>query len=102
MSNPADARRRWFGLFFLFMAIGMLIWGQTILKPHLESIGYVLYWLGCFAFTLLALVIALVDFWIVRQRTRKAQHELVRHTVGNLDLETKRPEPTDEGASGTK
>ena len=48
MPTPADALRRWLGLFCLTMAAGMLIWGQTVLKPLLEGIGFLLYWAGCF------------------------------------------------------
>ena len=57
----------------------MLIWGQTILKPYLEGMGFVLYWLACLAFTGLALLTALLDIW-VRQREvlslEKAVHKL--------------------------
>ena len=69
-ANPADARRRWFGVFFLIIAAGMLIWGQTILKPRLEGVGFVIYWLVCMGFTALAMLTALLDIWAVRRRTR--------------------------------
>src|SRR5213593_3608536 len=49
MQTPADALRRWLGLFCLTMAGGMLIWGQTVLKPHLEGFGFLSYWAGCSA-----------------------------------------------------
>ena len=77
-ANPADVRRRWFGVFFLVIAAGMLIWGQTILKPYLEGIGFVLYWLACMTFTGLALLTALLDIWAVRRRTRKQQRDLLQ------------------------
>ena len=77
-ANPADVRRRWFGVFFLLIAAGMLIWGQTILKPYLEGIGFVLYWLACIAFTGLALLTALLDIWAVRRRTREQQRDLLQ------------------------
>jgi hypothetical protein len=85
MSNPLDARRRWFGLFFLFIALGMLIWGQTILKPHLKGLGFIFYWLLCFAFTLLAMLTALLDFWIVRHRSREAQRDLLDRALGDAE-----------------
>ena len=56
----------------------MLIWGQTILKPYLEGIGFVLYWLACLAFTGLALVTALLDIWAVRRRTREQHRDLLQ------------------------
>jgi hypothetical protein len=77
-ASPADIRRRWFGVFFLLIAAGMLIWGQTILKPYLEGIGFVVYWLSCMAFTGLALVTALLDIWAVRRRTREQQRDLLQ------------------------
>lgn len=93
MSNPADARRRWFGMFFLLMAFGMLVWGQTVLKPRLgQGLAFVLDWLACFMFTGLAILTALLDLWIVRHRSREAQRELLRKTIGNLPLD-KRDSP---------
>jgi hypothetical protein len=77
-ANPADVRRRWFGVFFLLIAAGMLIWGQTILKPYLVGIGFVVYWLACMAFTGLALLTALLDIWAVRRRTREQHQDLLQ------------------------
>ncbi len=77
-ANPADLRRRWFGVFFLLVAAGMLIWGQTILSPALEGIGFVLYWLVCLAFTGMALLTALLDIWAVRRRTREQHRDLLQ------------------------
>jgi len=94
MSYPADARRRWFGLFFLFIALGLLIWGQTVLEPHLRGVGFLLYWLVCFIFTILALFTALLDLWIVRHRTRQAQQDLLKKTLGeeNRDADQEKGE----------
>ncbi len=94
--NPADARRRWFGMFFLIVSTGMLIWGQTFLKPYLEGIGFVIYWLTCMAFTGLAMLTALLDIWAVRRRTRDRQRELLRHIFDDAESpsekETDKPE----------
>ena len=94
-ANPADVRRRWFGVFFLLIAAGMLIWGQTILKPYLAGIGFVLYWLACMAFTGLALVTALLDIWAVRRRTREQQRDLLQRIFDEAEAneENKRKEP---------
>ena len=93
--NAADARRRWFGVFFLIIAAGMLIWGQTILKPHLEGAGFVIYWLACMGFTALAMLTALLDVWAVRRRTRDQQRELLRKIFDERESnqENKRDEP---------
>ena len=85
MQTPADALRRWLGLFCLAVAGGMLIWGQTVLKPHLEGIGFLLYWAVCFLFTFGAIGIALVDMRAVRQRVRAEQEDLIRRTIANLE-----------------
>jgi len=82
MSNPADARRRWFGLFFLFTAIGMIVWGFTILKPHLDGLLFLGYWLACFGFTFLAMLTALLDMWIVRHRTKEEHRQPRRNRMG--------------------
>ena len=94
-ANAADFRRRWFGVFFLLIAAGMLIWGQTILKPLLEGIGFVLYWVACLAFTGLALITALLDIWAVRRRTREQQRDLLQRILdeGESNKETKTNEP---------
>lgn len=95
--NSADARRRWFGVFFLIIAAGMLIWGQTILKPRLEGAGFVIYWLVCMGFTALAMLTALLDIWAVRRRTRDQQRELLRRIFDERGStkEDKRDEPDD-------
>ena len=78
------------------IAGGMLIWGQTILKPHLEGIGFVIYWLACMVFTGLALVTALLDIWAVRRRTREQQRDLLQRVFGEAESdgekETKEPD----------
>jgi hypothetical protein len=76
--NPAQAWRRWFGLFFLAISFGMLVWGQTFLKGRLEGAGYILYWSICFLFTFLAIATALLDILLVRRQTRIERSELLK------------------------
>ncbi|MBT5705677.1 MAG: hypothetical protein HOI66_05080 [Verrucomicrobia bacterium] len=80
--TPADKRRRWFGLFYLLMAIGMLVWGQTILKPHLTGFTFIFYWLACFAMTLLAMITAMLDIWVIRLRQRHSENEAAKKVLG--------------------
>jgi len=84
MADAADARRRWFGLFFLTLAAGMLIWGQTILRPWLKGWGFILYWVACFVLTALAILTAILDMRATRRRTRAEQHELLERTWRDL------------------
>lgn len=89
MSNSADALRRWLGLFCLAVAAGLLIWGQTILKPLLDGLAFVLYWGICFLFTFAAILIAMLDMRAVRLRTRREQAELIQKTLEKMDEESR-------------
>jgi hypothetical protein len=91
MLNSADARRRWFGVFFLILAVGMLIWGQTVLEPHLQGVVYLVYWFGCFLMTLIAVVIALLDVRALRRHSREEQRELIERTLGRDKTEESDP-----------
>lgn len=73
-----DKRRRWFGLFYLLVAGIMLIWGTTWLNPYLEGWKFVIYWLGCFIVTVMAMLIALLDMWIIRIRARQARNSAAK------------------------
>ena len=77
MADYAEARRRWFGLLFLALAAGMLIWGQTVLKSCLQGVWFLLYWLVCFVLTGLAILAALLDMRATRRRTREEQRDLI-------------------------
>jgi hypothetical protein len=85
MQNSAEALRRWLGLFCLAVAAGMLIWGQTILKPVLQGLGFVIYWGICFFFTVSAIVIALLDVRAVRHRIKAEQAELLAKTLQEIE-----------------
>src|SRR5256885_16639383 len=96
--NAVDARRRWFGVFFLILAAGMLIWGQTFLKPYLEGVGFVIYWLACMGFTALAMLTALLDIWAIRRRTRDQQRDLLRQIFD--EREANRDNKSDKSDGG--
>ncbi|MGV3771776.1 MAG: hypothetical protein ACO1QB_02670, partial [Verrucomicrobiales bacterium] len=68
MLTPVDARRRWFGACFLIVAGLLLAWGLTLLREHLmqRPVLFILYWLSCFALTLLAFLVALLDMVVMR------------------------------------
>jgi len=84
MFSSADARRRWFGALFLICAGGMLIWGQTVLQSRLRGVGFLLYWLVCFLFVILAMLTAVLDLRAMRKRARDHQRELVQETLDEL------------------
>jgi hypothetical protein len=89
MLTSADARRRWLGMVCLGLAAGLLIWGQTVLKPHLEGILYLAYWALCFLLTICAVVIALWDVRVLRNRTRREHRALIERTLE--EVEEQRP-----------
>ncbi len=76
-------------MFCLAMAAGMLIWGQTVLEPYLGGMAFVLYWAACFAFTLGAIFIALLDIRAVRRRVRNQQRDLIQRTLEDVKPKTK-------------
>ncbi|HWN96398.1 MAG TPA: hypothetical protein VNT99_15315 [Methylomirabilota bacterium] len=91
MPNSADALRRWYGLLFLALAFGMLIWGQTVLRTRLEQHLklFVVYWSGCFLVTFAAIVTALLDVRATRKRARLEQEKLVQRTLSEIDAESR-------------
>ena len=93
--DSADAMRRWLGLFCLTVSAGMLIWGQTILKPVLEGWLYITYWTFCFIFTFGAIFIALLDIRALRRRTQREQRELLERTLAEVEEERVRKQDSD-------
>lgn len=88
MSKSADALRRWFGLFFLALAFGLLVWGQTVLRERLTGIPFLVYWFLCFVSTVAAIVTALLDVRSTRKRARREQEELIQRTLNEIDRES--------------
>ena len=67
------------------MASGMLIWGQTVLQPHLHGIVFLIYWMTCFAFAFASIIIALMD---VRAMLRNIKHQratLVKRAAQSIE-----------------
>lgn len=90
MLTKSDARRRWFGMLFLGLAVGMLIWGQTLLKPRLAGVWFLLYWGACSLLTLLAMGTALLDMLILRRRARDEHRALIQRSLDALANEAER------------
>ena len=84
MPTAANALLRWSGVLCLAIASGMLIWGQTILTPHLDGLFYRVYWIGCLSFSALAVAAALLDIFVGRQWVkyeRQVLAERIRHDL---------------------
>jgi len=78
--RSAQAWRRWFGLLFLALSFGMLVWGQTFLKDRLTGTAFLFYWSVCFLFTFLAIATALLDMLLVRRQMRHERREMLKKT----------------------
>jgi hypothetical protein len=102
MALDATARRRWIGALVLLAALGMLIGGETVLKDRLGNLTFILYWLGCFGLTILAILIAILDARALRRRMRAEQHELFTKTLKEIKTEAKaRSHPPDHRGEKT-
>ena len=95
VNSTHTAWRRWFGLLFLILAGGQLVWGFTLLAPHLAGRTFVLYWLACFLFAGLALLVAVLDLFAIRRHARKSRRELFRRTIERLATEHETEPRTD-------
>ena len=86
MLTSLDARRRWFGAFFLIVSLGLLIWGATLLSDYLvkRPVLFVVYWGACALFTGLALINAMLDMIIMRKRTRDEQVALAEKSFADI------------------
>lgn len=89
MALDVTARRRWIGALVLLAALGMLISGETVLKGKLGNLAFIFYWLGCFGFTGLAMLIAILDARALQRRTRQEHHDLFEATLKEIETEAK-------------
>ena len=101
MLTPADVRRRSFGLLFLLLAVTLLVWGQTLLKPHLDGVAFVFYWLGCLLTVFITIGIAVWDMCVVSRRWLLRRRELRKRTLMEIELQRqsgqKPPSPPGQG-----
>jgi membrane protein implicated in regulation of membrane protease activity len=92
MLTSVDARRRWFGTFFLIVAGGMLLWGFTFLASFLvkRPMVFVIYWIACLGFTLLSFLIAVYDMRVIRNRVREEKRAAFNKAFSDIVDEEKK------------
>lgn len=72
------------GMIFLIIAVVMLILGETVLRNALTKIPFLIYWLGCFVCTGLAILFAFRDVFGVQRQARIEQRELLEKTIKEI------------------
>jgi hypothetical protein len=78
-----NSYRRW-SIWSLTASAVMLISGETLLRGHLGEIGFLFFWMACFGFTMLTMLMALLDLSSVQRRARKQQRELLEGTLEEI------------------
>jgi hypothetical protein len=72
------------GMIFLIVSLVMLILGETVLRTSLSKVPFVLYWMGCFLCTGLAIIFAFLDVFGVQRQAREQQRELLEKTIQEI------------------
>ena len=77
-------RRRWLGGLCLLSSLVMLLAGETLLRERLRPVAFLVFWLGCFIFAALALLLALLEVSAIRRRIREEQRTLFETTLQEI------------------
>lgn len=87
MSDFRDSARRWTGGVLLGVAVLMVVLGLTVFESQLKTkaASYILYWMICFAFTVSAATIALLDASAVRRAAVREQRDLIEKTIAETE-----------------
>ena len=87
--SRSDTRRRWAGVLCLGAAILLVVWGQFFLPRDATPLLQVAFWTLCFLFTVAAILIALQDLRVLRDRTRAEKRALLEQTLREIEKESK-------------
>ena len=97
MESDTKLRHRKRGMFFLGVAILMLVLGETVLQQSLSKVAFVIYWMVCFIVTGLAILFAFLDVAGVQRQARAEQRELLEKTIRDIarqkEIKSGRSEP---------
>jgi len=74
----------------LLAALLMLIAGETVLKQSLKDSWFLIYWLVCFVFTGLAIIVAFLDVRSLGQRVRQERHQLLETTLNQIQSDARK------------
>jgi hypothetical protein len=70
-------------------ALAMLVVGLTLLAGRMGPLGFVTYWMICFALVCVALLMALFDMRAVQDRTREEHKKLLETTIQEIEAEAR-------------
>lgn len=62
----------------------MLLAGETVLRDRLGRVSFLVFWLVCFLFTCLALLVAFLDLTVIRRRTCDQQRALLDEALKGI------------------
>lgn len=85
--NRSTLTRRLAGIFFLGLAVVLLVLGETVLAGRLPPFTTLLYWSVCLLATLAAVGCALLDALDSLTRSRRERRALLEETLHQVDLE---------------
>ena len=84
MDSNGFLQHRKRGMFFLIIAVVMLVVGETALRNSLGKVPFLFYWMVCFIFTGLAILFAVRDMAGVQRQARDQQRELLEKTINEI------------------
>jgi hypothetical protein len=84
MGSNTSIHQRKRSMAFLIIAVVMLILGETVFRHSLSNVSFVLYWMLCFVFTMMAVLFAFRDFAGVQRQARDEQRELLEKTIDEI------------------
>lgn len=70
-------------------AILLVVWGQFFLPVSTTLPLQLVFWGVCFVFTVMAILIALLDLRVLRERTRAEKRALLEQTLQDIEKESK-------------
>jgi hypothetical protein len=84
--NRSTLIRRLAGIFFLGLAVVLLVLGETVFAGRLRPFATLLYWSVCLLATLAAVGCALLDALDSLTRSRRERRALLEETLHQVDV----------------
>lgn len=79
--ESSDSIQRWVGMLFLAISFAMMIWGQLVFGFEPDSPAFVFFWVVCFAFSVTAVVMGILDVRRLLREIRSDRMTSMRRTM---------------------